>query len=264
MPSMISSGFISYRTFVYLSFDDEEQNTKVAACWQLWEENCDLSKPDCCEGKQVAVEYIESHIYNQHHVQIKRKSFDRLSITWTADPTVENPRCSVHLRFNFLSTDFSRSKGVRGIPVRFYIKTQVISPQEPVRPLDETKVAYYRIKVFRPHGAERKLKNDTMQTKKEIQKLGQRIAQAESNLSKRKRDAQFAAKPIAAGRSTKISKHTYTRAAAKKHSIRDTTLSLCSLKAKMTSMQCMLSSACSENVLVVHRSVADEAESSPA
>lgn len=38
-PPMTNSDVIQYRTFVRISFDDEEQRTNPAACWQLWKEN---------------------------------------------------------------------------------------------------------------------------------------------------------------------------------------------------------------------------------
>jgi hypothetical protein len=94
------------------------------------------------------------------------------------------------VRFNFLSTDFSHSKGVKGIPVRLCAKTEILSPSHTTPDLPISEVSYCKIKLFRDHGAERKISNDVASVKKTMDKLKQQMAQIETgggNFGKRKR-----------------------------------------------------------------------------
>ncbi|KAK4964224.1 hypothetical protein LTR28_003925, partial [Elasticomyces elasticus] len=90
-----------------------------------------------------------------------------------------------------LSTDFTHFKGVKGIPVRFCAKTELIgSPASPLLQRSNPEISYYKVKLFRDHGAERKLSNDVAHVKKMIDKLKEQTARAETgtgNLGKRKR-----------------------------------------------------------------------------
>ena len=75
--------------------------------------------------------------------------------------------------------------------MRLCAKTELVSsatPESPSRPTAE--VCYCKVKLFRDHGAERKLSNDILHIKKTIEKLQQQISQNESGVkdgSKRKR-----------------------------------------------------------------------------
>jgi hypothetical protein len=117
------------------------------------------------------------------------------------------------VRFNFLSTDFSHSKGVKGIPVRLCAKTEMVmeatgsSPQRP-----DAELCYCKVKLFRDHGAERKLSNDVAHVKKTIDKLKQQIAQVESGMKdfgKRKRSGSIS-KGSVSQRPGKVPKHKRT------------------------------------------------------
>jgi hypothetical protein len=37
-PSQMAAMPVTYRTFIRVSFEDEQQRQKPAACWQLWKE----------------------------------------------------------------------------------------------------------------------------------------------------------------------------------------------------------------------------------
>ena len=116
-------------------------------------------------------------------------------VTWYPNPTVDSSDCSVLGRFNFLSTDFSRSKGVKAISVRLCATTELVSPQD--YSTNEPEVYFSKVKLFRDHGAERKLSSDVVQAKKIIEKLKRQILQAEQGLGdswKRKR-SRSASKP---------------------------------------------------------------------
>lgn len=183
-----------FRTYVRVSFEDDQQRQKPGVCWSLWKEGRGTNEAHQRGGKLQAVEYVEAGQPaegddKRTRVELESASFDGFSVIWT--PGVNGAvECNVAVRFNFLSTDFSHSKGVKGIPVRLCAKTNLLpaggSPGGDANP----EICYCKVKLFRDHGAERKLSNDVAHVKKTIDKLKQQIAQAESGLKdfgKRKR-----------------------------------------------------------------------------
>lgn len=184
-----------YRTFVRISFEDDQQRQKPGVCWSLWKEGRGTNEAHQRGGKLQAVEYVEAGPPaegddKRTRVELETASFDGFSVVWT--PGLSGvAECTVAVRFNFLSTDFSHSKGVKGIPVRLCAKTTVMPPTDS-SPLSDSafEICYCKVKLFRDHGAERKLSNDVAHVKKTIDKLKQQITQAESgakDFGKRKR-----------------------------------------------------------------------------
>jgi hypothetical protein len=184
-----------YRTYIRVSFEDEQQRSKPSTCWQLWKEGRGSSEAHQRGGKLLAVEFIDPNQgadgdQTQRQIELEKASFDGFCVTWTANPGGASADCAISVRFNFLSTDFSHSKGVKGIPVRFCAKTEILSPSNMTPDLPTSEVSYCKIKLFRDHGAERKLSNDVASVKKAIEKLKQQMAQLEmggGNFGKRKR-----------------------------------------------------------------------------
>ncbi|CAK7272125.1 hypothetical protein SEPCBS119000_004961 [Sporothrix epigloea] len=191
-----------FRTYVRISFEDEQQRQKPGVCWSLWKEGRGTNEAHQRGGKLQAVEYVEAGQppegdEKRTRVELESASFDGFSVIWT--PGIHGAvECSIAVRFNFLSTDFSHSKGVKGIPVRLCTKTTRYppphqqsspSPKDTLSPTPE--ICFCKVKLFRDHGAERKLSNDVAHVKKTIEKLKQQIAQAESGMKdyKRKRSA---------------------------------------------------------------------------
>jgi hypothetical protein len=207
-----------YRTFVRISFEDEQQRQRPGTCWQLWKEGRGTNEAHIRGGKLQAVEYVEANQPAESddkrtRVELDTASFDGFSVIWT--PGVNgSAECNVAVRFNFLSTDFSHSKGVKGIPVRLCAKTETIPTGSPHSVADFSEVAFCKVKLFRDHGAERKLSNDVAHVKKTIDKLKQQIAQAETGMkdfSKRKRTASVANKAAQPSqRPGKVQKHKRT------------------------------------------------------
>ncbi|CAK7568135.1 MAG: hypothetical protein SEPTF4163_006118 [Sporothrix epigloea] len=191
-----------FRTYVRISFEDEQQRQKPGVCWSLWKEGRGTNEAHQRGGKLQAVEYVDAGKSkevdeNRTMVELESASFDGFSVIWTPG-TQGAVECSISVRFNFLSTDFSHSKGVKGIPVRLCTKTtRYPAPhqQSSTSPKDTSsakpEVCFCKVKLFRDHGAERKLSNDVAHVKKTIEKLKQQIAQAESGMKdyKRKRSA---------------------------------------------------------------------------
>ena len=210
---------IKFRTFIRISFEDEQQRQRPAACWQLWKEGRGLAEAHQRNGRLQAVEFVDPNQQGgdepilQPRFELESSSFDGFAIIWTPRPNTSNAECSISVRFNFLSTDFSHSKGVKGIPVRLCTKTECISSSTPDSPpIPSPEVCFCKVKLFRDHGAERKLSNDIAHVKKTIDKLKQQITQAESGIKdfgKRKRTGSSQGKPVGE-RPGKLQKHRRT------------------------------------------------------
>lgn len=71
---------------------------------------------------------------------VRYPSFDRITFDWTGS-------AKLNIRFNCLSTDFSRIKGVKGIPLRAQMETRVVSAEEGGDMYVEQ--SYCKIKLFR-------------------------------------------------------------------------------------------------------------------
>ncbi|KAI2627837.1 CP2 transcription factor-domain-containing protein [Hypoxylon sp. NC1633] len=207
-----------YRTFVRISFEDEQQRQKPGVCWTLWKEGRGTNEAHQRGGKLQAVEYVEAGQPaegddKRTRIEVETASFDGFSVVWT--PGVNGtPECNIAVRFNFLSTDFSHSKGVKGIPVRLCAKTTAVSSNDASPTSDSaSEICYCKVKLFRDHGAERKLSNDVAHVKKTIDKLKQQITQAESgskDIGKRKRGGGSHAKGQDHQRPGKVPKHKRT------------------------------------------------------
>ncbi|KAH7325066.1 CP2 transcription factor-domain-containing protein [Stachybotrys elegans] len=206
-----------YRTFVRISFEDEQQRQKPGVCWSLWKEGRGTNEAHQRGGKLQAVEYVEAGQPaegddKRTRVELEYYSFDGFSVIWT--PGLNgSPEVNIAVRFNFLSTDFSHSKGVKGIPVRLCAKTSPF-PTDQSQPAADAnpEICFCKVKLFRDHGAERKLSNDVAHVKKSIDKLKQQIAQAESGMKdfgKRKRSSGMP-KPSDPQRPGKAPKHKRT------------------------------------------------------
>ncbi|KIV96759.1 hypothetical protein PV10_00580 [Exophiala mesophila] len=206
---------LKYRTYVRVSFEDEQQRARPGACWQLWKEGRGTNEAHQRGGKLLAVEYVDPNQggdddLRKSQIQLEKASFDGFAVTWFPASVHGAPDSSISVRFNFLSTDFSHSKGVKGIPVRLCAKTELIS-LDGTTTNGEPEVCFSKVKLFRDHGAERKLSNDVAHVKKTIDKLKQQIAQAEAglgNAGKRRRSGSMV--KASGSRPGKIVKHKRT------------------------------------------------------
>ena len=209
-------GPVKYRTVIRISFEDEQQRQRPSACWQLWKEGRGLAEAHQRSGKLQAVEYVDPNQGGDEEskrprLELETASFDCFSVTWSPSPGSNTAECSVAVRFNFLSTDFSHSKGVKGIPVRLCAKTEIISsgtPDSPPGPTSE--VCFCKVKLFRDHGAERKLSNDIAHIKKTIEKLKQQITQVESGVKEVGKRKRSGADKGSSHRPGKVHKHKRT------------------------------------------------------
>lgn len=115
---------------------------------------------------------------------IRLISFDRISFDWQG-----RFGAKVYVRFNCLSTDFSRIKGVKGIPMRAIVETTGLhymslpnnslsfkgtferTTANNIESYDYKESCYCKIKLFRDKGAERKNKDDKKQMAKQMEKV---------------------------------------------------------------------------------------------
>ncbi|KZF21924.1 hypothetical protein L228DRAFT_269369 [Xylona heveae TC161] len=216
-PLVSVPGPVRYRTYIRISFEEEQQRQRPGACWQLWKEGRGTNEAHQRGGRLQAVEYVDPNQggddpLRRPRVDLDSASFDGFAVTWTAVPGAPAD-CTVAVRFNFLSTDFSHSKGVKGIPVRLCAKTEVLSLGSPTPPPDNgLEVCYCKVKLFRDHGAERKLSNDVAHIKKTIDKLKQQIMQAEAGMKDfgKKKRAGSVVKPPLSTKPGKVPKHKRT------------------------------------------------------
>jgi CP2 transcription factor len=208
-----------YRTFIRISFEDEQQRQRPSQCWQLWKEGRGTNEAHQRGGRLQAVEFVDPNQAGgldsqmRPKIELESASFDGFCVVWSPAPNGA-AECNIAVRFNFLSTDFSHSKGVKGIPVRLCAKTVLKSTQAPMSPDAMTaETCYCKVKLFRDHGAERKLSNDVAHVKKSIDKLKQQIAQVEAGIKdsgKRKRSGSISKASNAISRPGKVHKHKRT------------------------------------------------------
>ena len=252
----LSTGPIKYRTVIRISFEDEQQRQRPSTCWQLWKEGRGLAEAHQRGGRLQAVEYVdanqnESGDKKSSRVELDMASFDSFAVTWSPTPGSSTPDCTVAVRFNFLSTDFSHSKGVKGIPVRLCAKTEIISSGTPESPPGtNAEVSFCKVKLFRDHGAERKLSNDIAHIKKTIDKLKQQVSQVEAgvkDVGKRKRSDPVARQPVS-HKAGKAPKHKRTWSVSSQGSSGRPTIED-DLHVKLTTMQDMFSSTRPVSVL---------------
>ena len=272
-PQQSNVGQLKYRTFVRVSFEDEQQRQKPAACWQLWKEGRGTNEAHHRGGRLQAVEYVDprqmtgsSDESSKPKIELESASFDGFCVTWSPAPN-GSIQCPIPVRFNFLSTDFSHSKGVKGIPVRLCAKTELLldsmpsmSPQAPAH-----EICYCKVKLFRDHGAERKLSNDVAHVKKTMDKLNQQISQIESgirDLGKRKRSGSIS-RASGGQRPGKVPKHRRTWSMSSANSSGGRPSAEDDLQIKLLSLQDMFSSTRNASVLFLRAAGEDDPDLYP-
>ena len=194
-PIIPGVAFVQYRTSIRISIGDRQQGVSPETRWNMWKEARGTDEANLHGGKLQGVEYVDAGEIvaydNRVSAKLENSSLDGFSILWTrgSDDLAD---CHVAVRFNFLSTDFSYSKGIKGILSQLRAKTEVVSPNLLHSSSEPPEVCICNVKVFRDHGAERKHSNDIANVKKSIDKLKLQIVQAETGIKpskKRKRDA---------------------------------------------------------------------------
>ncbi|KAI8643727.1 CP2 transcription factor-domain-containing protein [Parasitella parasitica] len=161
---------------VSIAFHEPSHRQIAENYWKYWisqQEN-----PN--EARAIGLDVNQTTgVYN-----IRLVSFDRISFDWQG-----RFGAKVYIRFNCLSTDFSRIKGVKGIPMRAIVETTGLhyaslptnslsfkgtferTVANNIEGYDYKEVCYCKIKLFRDKGAERKNKDDKKQMAKQMEKV---------------------------------------------------------------------------------------------
>ncbi|CEJ03246.1 hypothetical protein RMCBS344292_17234 [Rhizopus microsporus] len=127
-----------------ITFHDEAHRAGATDYWKFW-----LSHQNNAEkAKAIDLDISRS---NGIHI-IEHRQFDRIVFRWNG-----KAGASIYVKFNCLSTDFSRIKGVKGIPLRL----QIESYQQGMPHIEKT---YSRIKLFRD-------KDDARHIERQLEKL---------------------------------------------------------------------------------------------
>jgi hypothetical protein len=273
-PANFNGATPTYRTYLRISFEDEQQRLRPTQCWQLWKEGRGSTEAHHRGGRLQAVEFVDPTPSGgldqalRPRVELESASFDGFAVKWTPSPHGP-PECQLSVRFNFLSTDFSHSKGVKGIPVRLCAKTQLVAAEPSMSPTSSApEVCFCKVKLFRDHGAERKLSNDVAHVKKSIEKLQQQISQLETGIkdfSKRKRSEPTSKTSSTSSRVGKAPKHkrTWSMSSASDAGNTKTSLQEDELHAKLTALQDMFTSTQPASILYLKGEETDDPDLSP-
>ncbi|OJD24804.1 hypothetical protein ACJ73_03826 [Blastomyces percursus] len=156
---------LKYRTFIHVSFEDDERRSKPASYWQLWKESRGFNEAHHRAGKLLTVEHVDLNpggdiIPSQIHLETS--NFDGFSfVSISSPPTLAIPKASREFLFAYAPC----------------AKTEVISTGHGGPSLEgRPEVCYCKVQLFHPHGTERKLSKDVTHVKKLIDKLKQQIS----------------------------------------------------------------------------------------
>ncbi|KAF9086594.1 grainyhead-like [Mortierella sp. AD031] len=127
---------------IKVTFHDASHRRLAARYWSFW-----LSQQS---NPKVARALDIEKASSSGMMEVQSKTFDRISFKWNGKAGAK-----LMVRFNCLSTDFSRIKGVKGIPLRVHMDTTADNGDE-----HSMERSFAKIKLFRDKGAERKNKDD--------------------------------------------------------------------------------------------------------
>ncbi|KAG2224932.1 hypothetical protein INT45_010881 [Circinella minor] len=137
---------------IKITFHDESHRKVASNYWKFW-----MSQQK--HGQARAIDIDTGRCSGVHNVEANY--FDSISFQWNG-----KAGASISIRFNCLSTDFSRIKGVKGIPLRLHMDNRLTNDSPPA-----SESSFCRIKLFRDKGAERKNKDDARHIEKQLEKL---------------------------------------------------------------------------------------------
>ncbi|GAA5802701.1 hypothetical protein HPULCUR_008175 [Helicostylum pulchrum] len=139
-----------------IAFHSSSHRRIAESYWKFW----------VGQQKQTEVRAIDIDASQSTGISdLKFPSFDKITFNW-------NGRfgSKIYVRFKCLSTDFSRIKGVKGIPLRTQMESHIEENTSTGTPqIDE--VCFCKVKLFRDKGAERKNKDDAKQISKQLEKV---------------------------------------------------------------------------------------------
>ncbi|KAI8581008.1 hypothetical protein K450DRAFT_234180 [Umbelopsis ramanniana AG] len=140
------------KTTISIAFHEHPHRQIASNFWKYW--ICQQSETQAARALDIDLAGSSGIIDSQCD------TFDRVTFTWNG-----RQGAKVFIKFNCLSTDFSRIKGVKGIPLRIATETHVVDNEHHIEK------AFCKIKLFRDKGAERKNKDDAKHIERQLEKL---------------------------------------------------------------------------------------------
>ncbi|KAL9542594.1 hypothetical protein MBANPS3_008539 [Mucor bainieri] len=139
-----------------IAFHSSSHRRTAESYWKFW-----IGQQKQAEARAIDMDANQSTGISN----LRFPSFDKIAFDWNGKYGAK-----IYVRFKCLSTDFSRIKGVKGIPLRTQMETHAVAdPATGVPELDE--VCFCKVKLFRDKGAERKNKDDAKQISKQLEKV---------------------------------------------------------------------------------------------
>jgi transcription factor CP2-like protein len=137
---------------IKIMFHDENHRRMAGTYWSFWLGQQPVPK----SAKAIVLDKAASTGIKN----VDAKTFDRVTFEWNG-----RKGAKIYVKFNCLSTDFSRIKGVKGIPMRINMASK--DPSYP----DRAEKCFCKVKLFRDKGAERKNKDDQRHLEKVWDKM---------------------------------------------------------------------------------------------
>lgn len=143
-----------FTTVIKVMFHDDAHRKMASTYWGFWLTQQASPK----NARAVDIDKAASTGISN----LETKIFDRVQFQWNGKKGAK-----IFVRFNCLSTDFSRIKGVKGIPLRIHVETKCDSGAI----CTSLEKSFAKIKLFRDKGAERKNKDDQKHLEKMCEKM---------------------------------------------------------------------------------------------
>jgi len=145
---------------IRIMFHDESHRKMSKTYWNFWFNQQSYQKnPRAIDIDKASSSGVKN---------IEHKGFDRITFDWNGKKGAK-----LFIKFNCLSTDFSRIKGVKGIPLRVMMESKIENHSN----LSVIEKSFSKIKLFRDKGAERKNKDDA----KHLDKMWEKIRKSNSD-----------------------------------------------------------------------------------
>ncbi|KAI8641275.1 CP2 transcription factor-domain-containing protein [Parasitella parasitica] len=139
-----------------IAFHSSSHRRIAESYWKFW-----VGQQKQSEARAIDIDASQSVGISN----LKFPSFDKISFDWNGKYGAK-----ILVRFKCLSTDFSRIKGVKGIPLRTQMETHIDADLVTGVP-EFAEVCFCKVKLFRDKGAERKNKDDAKQISKQLEKV---------------------------------------------------------------------------------------------
>ena len=189
MPRSSTAIWARYRISIRITFEAEGDRHDPNGKWQFWKDDYGPREARQRGRRVQAVEYpieaAELAFYGMKKTCVETAFLDGFSLKWTTTERAATDysafRCDIPVRFNFLSTDFTHSGDVEGVPVRLFVKSELLGQAPPSvgTGLREAAELYHcRVKICKGHSA-KKFVGEVAHVRQTIEQLRERMSCAE-------------------------------------------------------------------------------------